>query len=78
MFQVISLSVILIIIIGVFFYISNAKIKREHIFILEVLKKRITLNEQQISKRENSLSNYNFLKYNLSSALIIQPSIRLK
>ncbi len=34
-------------------------------------------NQQQINKRDGALSQYQFLKYNLSAALLEQPEIRL-
>lgn len=41
------------------------------------LKNEISQNRDQIELRKNSLCKYDFLKYNLLDALIVQPNVFL-
>ncbi len=41
------------------------------------LEDRIQLNEGQITIRDKGLNRYDFLKYNLGEALVVQPEIKI-
>ncbi len=38
---------------------------------------RIRVNERQILTRDKGLNRYDFLKYNLGEALVVQPEIKI-
>lgn len=60
-----------------FFRIKNRKITRD--FTEAALAMEISLQKhtKQIEVREQGLNRYDFMKYNLNEALIIQPKIKL-
>ncbi len=58
-----------------YFYVENKKIRRDHSEIMGVLKKSINLHHSQIHFRNAGLQKYDFTKYNLSEALLLQPEI---
>ena len=60
-----------------YFYSKNQKLKRQHFQKELDLIKQISLCKEQIFKREGGMHNYDFLKYNLSEALIIQSEIKI-
>ncbi len=60
-----------------YFYSENRKLKRQHFQQELDLTKQISLCKEQIFRREGGLHNYDFLKYNLSEALIIQSEIKI-
>ena len=60
-----------------YFYSENRKLKRLHFQNELDLIRQISLCKEQIFRREGALHNYDFLKYNLSEALIIQSEIKI-
>lgn len=74
----IVLSIVLILsIIGIalWFYNENNAIGRLHEQTISELERAIYKNRNQIRLRNSYLGRYNFLKYNLGEALVIQSEI---
>ncbi len=78
-FQFVILLVLLISISGIviWFLKRNREMNLHHNENVSVLRRGISQNRNQIDFRKYHLSNYDFLKYNLQDALIIQPKIIL-
>lgn len=68
------LLLILVISLG-YFYMKNKKIRQNHSGIIVALKNAIRLHQSQIHFRSTNLQKYDFTKYNLSEALLLQPEI---
>lgn len=54
---------------------KNRKLKQKHERKLLQLKKKYEIHSNQLGLREQHLNRYDFLKYNLSEALVVQPKI---
>ena len=78
-FQIIIILVLLFSISGLVIWFLNEKrtMNLLHNESISVLERAISHNRSQIDFRKYHLSNYDFLKYNLQDALIIQPKIFL-
>ena len=61
----------------VFFYSEGEKLKKQHLQNKNSLIKQLAICSEQIVKRNNGLNRYDFLKYNLSEALIIQSELNI-
>jgi lipopolysaccharide export system protein LptC len=78
-----SLLLILLILLGVmivvvyYFHKQNRAEQELHMQNLAHFQKSITQHQNQIVKRSQGLMTYDFLKYNLSEALLVQPEIVL-
>ena len=76
-FFIISIIALLMVSTLFYFYFENKKIR------LGYLKKEIgyieafDLHKKQILFRKNGLNTYDFMKYNLSEALIIQSEVNI-
>ena len=57
------------------FFFSNNKLKWGHNKNMLDLLEAITMNENQIQKRNNNLDRYDLLKYNIDESLISQEEI---
>ena len=73
----ILIFVFLLISISVAFYFKNKHLKYKQKQYVAHLMKRIEENQQQINIRNRNLAAYNFLRYNLDEALLVQNSINL-
>jgi len=64
---------------GFFLYFQNKNQKsvKAHLQQLNLLEQHIYTNKNQISIRNKGLQQYNFLKYNLNEALIVQKEISI-
>ena len=60
-----------------YFFLKNKQVNQLHEQHLLILGEEIVTNKLQILIRKKGLDRYNFLKYNLSEALIIQPEINI-
>lgn len=80
-FMIISQALVLIFLLLIvaiimsFFYRENKKTRQNHSEIIVILKSAINLHQSQIHFRNAGLQKYDFTKYNLSEALILQPEI---
>ena len=78
-FQLYLVLLIMILVLGILFafraYIG--KVKLQHLRNMQQLHLAIGKHKVQISIRNKSLDNYNFLSYNISEALVIQPNIKI-
>lgn len=61
-----------------FFLGRNKRIRRQHLDQLGQLQLSFEMHKKQLDARQNQLSVYNFLTYNLEEALLVQPKIKLK
>ena len=61
----------------VFFYSESEKLKKQHLQNKTGIIKQLAICSEQIVKRNNGLNRYDFLKYNLSEALIIQSELNI-
>ena len=65
-------------IIGIFvwFFQRKGAISQIHNENVSALETAISTNKFQINIRNSNLNNYDFLKFNLNDALIVQPEIQ--
>ncbi len=56
---------------------NNRELQSDFSKKMACLEDRIQLNEGQITIRDKGLNRYDFLKYNLGEALIVQPEIKI-
>ncbi len=70
LFLIISISLLLL-----YFKVQKAKISADHFNKIDGIELEIERNKHQIKVRGIGLNKYNFLKYNLDEALIVQPEI---
>lgn len=67
--------------VGLFLWLifrnKNQKIQRIYAEKLTKLNTQLEINKKQIHKRSMGLDRYDFLRYNLFDALVIQSEIRL-
>ena len=77
--QLVIILIIISISIGIwlYFFLKNKQVNQLHAQRLLNLGDELAANKLQILIRKNGLDRYNFLKYNLSEALIIQPDINI-
>ncbi len=76
--QIIILAVVVVcIVLWVFFRIKNNKIKLVFSEKIQALYSELNTHTTQVAKRSEGLNRYDFLKYNLREALIIQEQIKL-
>jgi len=72
----ITFVVLLISMLLVFFFArSNSNMLRQHRVRIRSLSNSVALERSQINFRENRLNRYDFLRYNLNEALVVQPEI---
>jgi hypothetical protein len=76
-----EITLVLVFSIGMFLWLvfrnTNRKIQAVYAEELTDLNTRLEINKEQINTRSIGLSRYDFLKYNLLEALVVQPEIRL-
>ena len=61
----------------VYFYVENKRIRFRYLQNEIRFIEAFDLHSKQIHRRKKGLNTYDFLKYNLSEALIIQPEINI-
>ncbi|WP_114491988.1 hypothetical protein [Candidatus Ulvibacter alkanivorans] len=72
----ITFVVLLISLLLVFFFArSYSNMLRQHRVRIRSLSNSVALERSQINFRENRLNQYDFLRYNLNEALVVQPEI---
>lgn len=71
LFLLVSLSSLL------YFYSENRRLKKRHFRKEMSLIEQFTLCDKQLKKRQRGINKYDFLKFNISEALIIQPEIKI-
>lgn len=59
------------------FIVENKKMQLHHKKTLIGMKKAITIQHGQMNFRNDNLQKYNFLKYNLKEALVVQKEIKI-
>jgi hypothetical protein len=74
-FWVILPVLILVLAVLIRFYFQNKKNRIQHIQLVVLLKNDISKHYNEIIFRQHHLDSYNFLKYNLSQALVVQKDI---
>lgn len=76
--QTIIIVLLIICLCGIscFFFIDKMKQKKIHKMKIAALSQEFTIHSDQIRFRRKNLDCYNFLKFNLNDALIIQPEIQ--
>ena len=75
MIVAISISGLLILVeFGILFFLRRNH-NRSYLTRLNQLKGKINLQKKQVEQREKHLLVYNFLKYNLSQALVNQKNV---
>jgi len=60
-----------------YFFLKNKQVNQLHDQRLLILGEEIATNKLQILIRKKGLDRYNFLKYNLTEALILQLEINI-
>ena len=77
--QLLFLLFFTVVIAGIvlFFYHKNQGIKKVHRQKLQWIHQSISIHENQIKSREEGLTNYNFLKFNLEESLWVQADIKI-
>lgn len=75
--NVFILLIVVGIILAVFivFYFQNIKLKMNHGIATTLLDSHISTHQDQVRFRQEQLGTYDFLKYNLSQALVVQKDI---
>jgi hypothetical protein len=63
--------------IWVYFFLKNKQIHQLHVQRVLDLSEEFAGNKLQILIRKKGLDRYNFLNYNLSESLVIQPEINI-
>ena len=63
--------------IWLYFFLKNRQIYKVHGQRVLNLSEEFAVNKHQIFTRKKGLNSYNFIKYNLSEALIVQPEINI-
>lgn len=78
-FQIILLIVFAILSSGImiWYYKTKNALAAQHFSKTSNLKSAIATHQKQIACRNSNLNNYDFLKYNLNEALVIQADIKL-
>lgn len=78
--QTVIAVVLLLSIIGIaiWFYNGRNAMGRIHTQTISELERAICTNQNQISFRSSHLNTYDFQKYNLREALVIQPEIQIR
>ncbi len=76
-FFIITFLVLVSITAVLVFYSESEKLKKQHLEKKTGLITQLAICGKQIVKRNNGLNCYDFLKYNLSEALIIQSEIKI-
>ncbi|SRX54588.1 hypothetical protein [Aequorivita sp. CIP111184] len=78
-FQTAIIIIILSLIIGllVWFFTGKRALVRIHNEEISMLETAISTNRFQINFRNSNLNTYDFLKFNLNEALIVQPETLL-
>lgn len=78
-FQIILLIVFVILSSGLMFWYYKTKnaLVAQHFSKTSNLKTAIAIHQKQIAYRTSSLNKYDFVKYNLNEALVIQADIKL-
>ncbi|MEP2935915.1 MAG: hypothetical protein ABJM06_14110 [Gilvibacter sp.] len=56
---------------------KNKKIKQAHSIKTAGLDMALSLHKTQLQFRQKSLNRYDFLRYNLEEALVVQPEIKM-
>lgn len=75
---IIVLSVVLaILFLWLYFKINTIKINKSYVNKVVKMEQEIRMHKSQIFHRQQALNRYDFLKYNISEALLIQFEIRL-
>jgi cell division protein FtsL len=69
-------GVIVSVLIVVYFYFKNRILKEQHHTQVRTLEENISTHLNNIIYRNNGLSVYDFLKYNLDESLLVQHSIK--
>lgn len=77
--QLVIIVTVISISIGIwlYFFLKNKQIEQLHMERVLNLSEEFATNKLQISIRKKSLNRYNFLNYNLSEALVVQPEINI-
>lgn len=74
---VIGSTAFICIVLALVFYLNNRKQLRTNLTDVSTLERDIKLHRRQLELRAKGLDNYDFLKYNLNEALIVQMEIIL-
>lgn len=77
--QLVIIITVISIFIGIwlYFFLKNKQIEQLHVERVLILSEEFTANKVQISIRKKGLNRYDFLNYNLSEALVVQPEIHI-
>ncbi len=76
--QIIALSVVLLFaFLGLYYKIRKNTDSKIHTVKLMQIEREILKHKSQIYRRHQSLNNYDFLKYNISEALVVQLDVNL-
>ena len=78
LYYLLALVVIILVGIVMVFHKKNKHLKKEHRFKTDGLKLDLAMHDTQIQFRQTSLNSYDFLRYNLSEALVVQPRIKIQ
>lgn len=76
--QLLLAAIVLILaLIWLLFYRKNKRLTAVHRDQTDSLKIEVSLHQSQIEFRQESLNRYDFLRYNIKEALIVQQEIKL-
>ena len=76
-FFIVGFVALLMVVSLVYFYFENKRIRFRHLQKEIGFIEAFDLHSKQIDKRKKGLNTFDFLQYNLSEALIIQPEINI-